>query len=126
MQKVKMTVVTKVPGWHFCNSDEISLSTTPSQKKCKFCDRVKGGYKCLLYDEYLSSTTTLVDKCPQCIKATNDATVEIVDSVPSVDPKLIIRESIDGYIKTVNSLMAQGYPQPLAETVARKYMLGEK
>lgn len=126
MRKVKLNVVTKVPGWHFCNNDEIVTSVTPSQEKCKFCKKVKGGYMCILYDEYLTSSPTLVDKSPRCIEAATQGSAEVTDSSLSVDPKLIIKESIDGYIKHVNDLMKQGYPQVLAETVARKYMLGEK
>lgn len=126
MRKVKTTVVTKVPGWHFCNLDKIVTTLEPCQEKCKFCKEVKGGYKCILYDESLSSTPTLVDKTPRCIEATLQGTVEIVEETPIVDPKFIIRESLKTYIKTVNDLVNQGYPQQLAENIAQKYVLGEE
>jgi len=126
MRKVKTTVVTKVPGWHFCNLDKIVTTIEPCQEKCRFCQKIKGGYKCILYDEYLSSTPTLVDKTPRCIEATVNGSVEIADELPSIDPKELIRSALKEYTKTVSGLMAQGYPQYLAEQVAMKYITGEE
>lgn len=126
MRKVRTTVVTKVPSWHFCNDDKNTWALSPSKEKCKFCKKVKDDYKCILYEEYLSSAHGLVDKAPSCIKATINGSVEIVDDLPSVDPKELIRSALKEYTKTVSGLMAQGYPQYLAEQVAMKYITGEE
>ena len=126
MKKVEITVVAKVPSWHFCNNDKIVATLGPSQEKCKFCQKVKGGYKCMLYDEYLSSTPEWVDKSPRCIEATRDGYDVVTDVQPVVDPKTLIREALKEYNKTIAGLMKQGYPQYLAEQVAMKYITGEE
>ena len=46
--------------------------------------------------------------------------------VVPVDPKTIIRETLAEYRKAVAQLVAQGFPQSMAETLATKYMLNER
>lgn len=130
MRKVKLEITAKVPSWHFCNLDKATGKLSVSKELCRFCHQTKTGYRCSLYDKWLTADRGLVDKTPQCIHDTIERSATIVEedvpAMPQVDPKLIIRESLKAYIKTVNSLVAQGYPQSLAETIAEKYTLGEE
>ena len=125
MRKVKIEITTKLPSWHFCNSEK-AAGLKVSGELCRFCQKTKNGHKCLLYDKWLTSDRGLVDKTSACIKAAVHGTTAIVDhELPQVDPKYIIKESLKTYKQTVNGLLNQGYPQNLAEDIAMKYVLGE-
>lgn len=83
----------------------------------------------MLYDEALTADPDFVHKTAACIKATAGYAITVDDQVPigpSADPKLIIRETIALYRKTVSDLVSQGYPQTMAETIASKYLTGDK
>ena len=129
MRKVKVEAVAKMPSWHFCNLDKSTNGLSISKELCRFCHSSKAGYRCSLYNCGLFNDRGLVDKAPQCIHATTWGLAEVleedIEDEIKVDPKLLIKETIKNYKKTVNDLLKQGYPPNLAETVAEQYMLGE-
>ena len=43
---------------------------------------------------------------------------------PTIPPKDLMKQTIELYSKTVSDLVAQGYPRPMAEQAAKKYILG--
>ena len=125
MRKIKVNVQCRVPSWNFCNHDG-HTSTRASKELCRFCVSTKAGKWCLLYDKPLASDISFVYKHDVCIDASAGfATEAAEDSMPIVDPKLIIKEAIKSYKNVVANLVAQGYPQQMAETIATKHILEE-
>lgn len=129
MRKIKIETTAKIPSWEFCNSDKPTGKLSISKELCRFCHSSKAGYKCSLYNVWLSADRALVNKAPQCIYATTWGTAEVLEEDIAdeikVDPKLIVKETLKTYKKTLAGLIADGYPQNLAETVAEQYVLGE-
>lgn len=126
MRKIKSTVTYTVPHWNYCNSDEFADIMGKSKRLCQFCVKTRTGYTCTLYNQPLSATDGEVHKVRDCCRATAGYTSNI-DSTPretTVDPKDIIAATISLYIDTVESLKSQGYPQQLAEQIAKKDILG--
>lgn len=123
MRKISSTVTYKVPSWNFCNDDSLLQSGT-----CRFCIKEKAGHRCTLYDVQLVVRNGLIEKVPECCRATAGfaSTIDEPPPAPTVNPKEIIKQAIDMYSKTVKSLVDQGYPQVMAETIAKKSMLGGK
>lgn len=79
----------------------------------------------MLYDKLLSVDNGLIQKVPACIDATAGFKSEIEPvEVPTIEPKVLMKQTIDLYEKTVKDLMAQGYPQPIAAATAKKFVLG--
>lgn len=84
----------------------------------------------MLYNESLSVTDGLINKTRACCKATAgiDARIDadrIEPPGPTVPPKELMKQTIALYDKTLNTLLNQGYPRPIAEKAARKYILGD-
>lgn len=126
MQKVKTEINYKVPSWNFCNMDSHTiLSGKVSKETCRFCIKKSGAYQCILHNEPLNYDGTFIEKTQGCKVASVGVHVEILDpEPPQIDPKELIKLSIDGYEAQVKSLVAQGYPYNMAATLAKKYMLG--
>lgn len=84
----------------------------------------------MINDQWLTTSGEFVMKAPACIDATAGFAITVdeptPDAGPRIDPKLIIRETIKNYKDTVNDLVAQGYPRQMAETIATKYVTGDK
>lgn len=126
MRKISIELTAKVPAWHFCNLDKTTRSLKVSSELCRFCHKTKDTYRCSLYNVWLTADRGLVNKSDRCIYNTTHRSAAIDEcDEPQVDPKLIIRETLKSYKKTVSDLVAQGYPQNLAEIIAEKYTLGE-
>lgn len=125
MKKIKSTVTYKVPHWNFCNSDNLTYDAEVSDETCRFCIKTKTGCYCLLYDKSLSVNDGMISKVRECCKATAgfESNIEPAE-VPTVQPKVLMKQTIELYDKTVKELMAQGYPQPIATATAKKYILG--
>ena len=128
MKRIRTELTYSVPHWAFCNCDRDEMVGIP-KKLCKFCVKKNGTYVCLLHDETLYNDDGLINKTQRCKEATAGYRSVIVSndnepSRPTVDPKDLIKQSIDMYTKTINDLLNQGYPRPLAESAARKYLLG--
>lgn len=127
MRKIKLALQCRVPSWNFCNHDGHTPDDRYSKELCRFCVKSRQGYRCLLHDEWLTADPTFVHKAAACIKATAGFAITADEPVPeagpTVPPKMLIKESLKTYRKTVNDLIAQGYPRNIAETVAEKYTL---
>jgi len=125
MKRIKSTVIYKVPHWNFCNEDNFDYNGRPVKATCRFCVKDKTGYRCLLYDKPLSVNNNLIQKLPTCCDETVGINAVIEpDEVPTIEPKDLMKQTIDLYEKTVKDLMAQGYPQPIAAATAKKFVLG--
>lgn len=124
MKKIKSTVSYMVPNWNFCNSDNLINGGEVSNKTCRFCIKTKAGHRCMLYDEALSTNDGMISKVRECCRATAGfASVIDVPQAPTISPKEIMKQTIELYSKTVNDLIAQGYPKAMADTIAKKYLL---
>lgn len=126
MKKAKFKLHCKIPSWNFCNLDIYTQNKTYSKKTCRFCQKNKEGYHCLIYNEPLKNDPTFVYKTSGCINATAGFEEVVTElQVPPVDPKTIVRETVKEYTRVLKDLMSQGYPQGLAEKLAIKYVTGE-
>lgn len=126
MRKIKLDVQCRVPSWNYCDIDTPTADMRFSKEKCRFCVATKRGNYCSLFDAQLTSDANFVHKTAQCIKATAGYAVSVDEpTTPTVDPKLIIRETLKAYNKTLRDLMSEGYPRAMAETLATKYVTGD-
>ena len=125
MKTIKSTVSYRVPHWNYCNVDRFDVDGTPSKQVCQFCIKTKGGYRCALYDQPLMSDGVQIRKTPQCCKATAgyESVIEPAEA-PTVQPRDLMKATIELYNKTVNDLVNQGYPRQMAEKAAEKHVLG--
>ena len=82
----------------------------------------------MLYDKPLAIKDGLVYKVRDCCKATAGFESAIDEPPPAatIQPKDLMKQTIELYSKTMNDLIAQGYPRPMAEAAAKKYILGGK
>ena len=112
MKKIRTEVSYKVPHWAFCNCDANEMNDV-TKDVCKFCVTKRGGERrCVLYDESLTVVDGLVSKSEGCKKATAGikSVIEsdrVAPTGPSVQPKILITQTIELYSKTVNDLLNQ-------------------
>lgn len=80
----------------------------------------------MLYDKELTTKGELIHKVRDCCKATAgfESVIDEAPPAPTVPPKDLMKQTIELYSKTMNDLIAQGYPRPMAELAAKKYILG--
>ena len=128
MKTIKSTVTYKVPHWNYCNVDRFDIDAAPSKQLCRFCQKTKEGYRCMLYDQSLLADHGEVHKARECCRATAgfESVIEESPEVPTIPPKDLMKQTIELYSKTVNDLLNQGYPRSMAETAAKKYILDSK
>lgn len=127
MIKIKAKVEYKVPDWGYCN---LQSGLFRAQKaKCRFCvETKKGVHSCALYNVPLQTEEGYIAvKCPKCVKAGFVHREEIAaDESVQIDPKDIIKATLSEYRKTYKQLLADGYPEAMADTLAQKVLLGGK
>ena len=125
MKTIQSKVTYKVPHWPFCNVDRFDIDATPSKQLCRFCIKSKNGHHCLLYDKSLSANNGQVKKLDQCCRATAgfESAIEPPE-VPTIQPRELMKHAIEAYSKTVNDLINQGYPRPVAEQAAKQHIIG--
>lgn len=121
MKNVKVTINYKVPSWNFCNYD---TGFGVSNISCRFCEKTKGSFCCQLYDKPLKYDGTFVEKTPQCIKNTCNFGIEITEeSVPTIKPREIMKQTLKLYDKYIKELMNQGFPRQMAEDAAKRLVM---
>lgn len=129
LKSVTTNITYKVPAWEYCNLNSRKLGV-PSSEKCRFCINEKGHHRCALYNEVLSTENgAFVVKARACQKAVCGfksvvKDVEDKEEGPTVDPKLLMKTTLQEYIKTKKKLLSQGYPEAIADKVAQQYVLG--
>ena len=127
MKTVSTKVTYTVPSWNFCNVDHWGIDKV-SKQTCRFCVKDRNGVRCMLHNESLSTSDGLIQKARKCCEVTAGFLVTIGPDrneapLPTIQPKDLIKQTLDLYIKTVNKLVDQGYPRSMAETAARQYIL---
>lgn len=134
LKKITTNITHKVPAWEFCNLQSEKLGM-PSKEKCRFCIKEKTHHRCALYNTVLNTENgTFVVKTVDCARATagfksivKDVEPEpVAPAEPVVEPKLLMKVTLQEYIKTRKKLLAQGYPEAIAEKVAQEFVLGGK
>ena len=125
MKYIKSTVNYRVPNWNFCNVDRLDIDATPSKQVCQFCIKERSGHRCALYNQQLMSDGVQIKKLDKCCRATAgyESVIESVEA-PTIQPKDLMKATIELYNKTVNDLLNQGYPRQIAEQVAKTHVLG--
>lgn len=117
-----MELQCSVPSWNFCNYDGFTHDNRYSKELCRFCQKTKDGHYCLLAEKRLMYDGKFVHKADVCIDLAAGFPTTISEPV-AIDPKLMIRETLKIYNKTVADLLKQGYPRALAEKVATEMIL---
>ncbi len=121
MKKVKTTVTYKVPDWEFCNCSRLGK---PTKDMCRFCVKHGKGYVCVLHNMLLDVVEgILVKKDMACIKATAGFPSEVEDTI-QVDPKTVMKLTLQEYRKAYKQLIAQGYPDAMADKLAQQITMG--
>lgn len=79
-----------------------------------------------MYNKSLTTEGNYIYKVRECCKATAgfESVIDEPAAAPTIPPKDIMKQTIELYSKTMNDLIAQGYPRPMAEQAAKKYILG--
>ena len=122
LKKVKTQITYMVPAGCYCNLT-IGMLGTPTKDKCRFCVKDRGGYVCVLHNIPLTvESKELPLKCRKCVKATAGFASVVEDDPIQVDPQAIIKMAVDDYRKIYKKLRTQGYPESMADKLAKKYM----
>lgn len=123
MKRVKATVNYKVPDWEFCNCSRLGK---PTKDMCRFCAKHGKGYVCVLHNMPLDVVEgALVKKDMACIKATAGFPSEVEGTI-QVDPKTVMKMTLQEYRNAYKQLIAQGYPDSIADKLAQQMVLGGK
>ena len=80
----------------------------------------------MLYGQDLSVKGEFISKVRECCKATAGF-ASVIDEpapTPTVEPRVLMKQTIELFAKTVNDLINQGYPRAIAENVAKQHILG--
>lgn len=121
MKKVKTTVTYKVPDWEFCNCSRLGK---PTKDMCRFCVKHGKGYVCVLHNMPLDTVEgILVKKDMACVRATAGFTSEVEDDI-QVDPKAVMKLTLQEYRNAYKQLIAQGYPDAMADKLAQQMTMG--
>ena len=122
MKRVKTTVTYKVPDWEFCNHSRFGK---PTKDTCRFCVKHGKSYVCVLHNMPLDIVEgVLVKKDFACIRATAGFESVIEDTDIQVDPKDVMKMTMQEYLKIYKQLLAQGYPDAMANKLAQQMVLG--
>ena len=129
MKRIKSNVSYIVPNWNYCNSDNLVNGGELTKHTCRFCVKTKAGYTCLLYNESLSTNDEFISKVRACCEASagyqSVIETDVAQPGPTIQPKDLMKSTIELYDKTVNDLLSQGYPKNLAQQVAKQFVLGD-
>lgn len=121
MKRVKTTVTYKVPDWEFCNCSRLGK---PTKDMCRFCVKHGKGYVCVLHNMPLDMFEgILVKKDMACVRATAGFTSEVKDNI-QVDPKTVMKLTLQEYRRAYKQLIAQGYPDAMADKLAQQMIMG--
>ena len=121
MKRVKTTVNYKVPDWEFCNCSRLGK---PTKDMCRFCVKHGKNCVCVLHNMPLDVVEgILVKKDIACIKATAGFPSEVEDTI-KVDPKTVMKMTLQEYRKAYKQLIAQGYPDNMADKLAQQMTMG--
>ena len=117
MKRLTTKVTYKVPIGPYCNHD--NKKSTPLTR-CRFCtDLGKYGFTCVLHNEQLTVIgNKLIYKCEACVNQQG-----VVEDAPTIPPKDLMTYAIKEYRKLYQDLLRQGFPESIADKMAREEVL---
>lgn len=122
MKRIKTTVTYKVPEWTFCNH---SYCGKPTKETCRFCVKHGKSHVCVLHNMPLDLFDgVLIKKTGECLRATAGFKSEVVEDAIQVDPKTVMKLTMQEYRKAYKNLLAQGYPDTIADKMAQQMTMG--
>lgn len=128
--RIKTNVVWHAPAWQHCNCMSVKRPGQPTTDLCRFCVKEPHNmYRCTLYNMRLGTADgILLNKTEACKRASAGFKSE-VEAVPEVeqimvDPKIVIKDAITRYQKIYKQLIAQGYTDTVAQSVAKSHVMG--
>ena len=128
MKKIKTTVTYKVSDGFYCNLRQEKHKGFPANQRCRFCTQVsKNNFVCVLHNMPLVvEEGCLIRKDKACIRnmAYKSQTVPDVDDTIQVDPKTVMKMTLQEYRKAYKQLIAQGYPDAMADKLAQQMTMG--
>lgn len=131
LKKVTTNITYRVPAWEYCNLNSHKVGV-PSGEKCRFCIKEKGHHRCALYnmvlDTHNGGFVVKTRDCQRAVAGFNSIVEDVANKEdgPIVDPQLLMKTTLNEYIKTKKKLLSQGYPEAIADKVAQQYVLGGK
>ena len=129
LKKVKTELTYMVPVGCYCNLNRPGTLNRPTKDLCRFCVKDGKGFRCALHNKTLDvRDTVLVLKTRDCEKALvgyRSVVEEIIidEPTPAVDPKKLMKATIQLYDKTRKQLLSQGYPSAIADKIAQDFVL---
>lgn len=123
MKRIKTTITYKVPDWQFCNCPNFGK---PTKEVCRFCVKHGKSHVCVLHNMPLDLFDgVLIKKTEECLRATAGFKCEIKDDEAiQVDPKTVMKVTLQEYRKVYKKLVAQGYPDAVADKMAQQMTMG--
>lgn len=125
------TVVTnltyKVPTGDYCNL-HMYLDGSVSKDKCRFCVKDGRVHRCVLYNMPLEVRDGVAPvRTHACWLATAGFDSEVADEPEvTVEPKVLMKATIDEFVKKQKYFRAQRYPAALVDSLAKEAVLGGK
>ena len=132
LKKVTTEITYRIPTGCYCNLNKPGTINKPTKDMCRFCVKDGKGFRCALYNRTLDvRDTVLALKTRDCEKAMvgyKSIVEDIADAAPTpvIDPKKLMKSTIQMYDKVRKQLLSEGYPQAMADKFAQDYVLGNQ
>ena len=129
LKKVTTEITYRIPTGCYCNLNKPGTINKPTKDMCRFCVKDGKGFRCALYNRTLDvKDTVLALKTRDCERAMvgyKSIVEDVADSepTPTINPKVLMKTTIQLYNKTRKQLLSQGYPSALADKVALDFVL---
>jgi hypothetical protein len=112
MLKVEATINYKIPHNEYCNM--------PGGELCRFAVPDDIHLRCVLHDEELTALRGAVKKCDACLDCRYTRKCKIEDPVVDLDPKTIIRVTLQEFIRIYRGLRNRRISEGMALEMARE------
>jgi len=102
---------------------EDGLLCTKYGHTCQFVKKERNDAYCTLHNTRLESHVKgVVSKCEACYACSK---ITIDEPTYNIDPKMVMKHTVDRYAKYLDELMNAGYPFSIAKKLAKDALMSE-
>lgn len=126
MKKITTTVTHRVSDGQYCNLSPTRYKNFPIEQRCRFCTNVgKSTFVCVMHNlPLVVEEGCLIRKAPQCLRNMFQRGLTVTEpDVPQINPKELMKWTMDEFDKIYKNLLTAGYPDALAMKTAREHVL---